>query len=83
MAEANLVNVISVEVEIPAAFEVFNPRALSPAQDIQAGRGKRLVQETRRILRQQRARLRPQVLVEPGLPMRRQIQVAFGTETVQ
>jgi hypothetical protein len=83
MAEADLMNIIPVEVEIAPAFEVFQPRALCPAQDIQAGSGKRLVQETRRILGQQRACLRPQMTIEPGLPVRRQIHVAFGAEAVQ
>ena len=83
MAEANLMNIVAVEVEIPPAFEVFQPRALRPAQDIQAGGGQRLVQETPSILREQRARLRRQVFVKPGLPVWRQIHVAFGLETVE
>jgi hypothetical protein len=83
MTEANLMNVVAVEIEIAPAFEVFQPRALRPAQDVQAGSGKRLVQETRRIFSEQRTRLRTEVTVEPSLSVRGQIHIAFGAEAVE
>ena len=45
VAEADLMNIVAVKIEITPTFRIFNPRAFGGAQDVQAGRGHGLMNE--------------------------------------
>jgi hypothetical protein len=67
MPEADLMHVVTMEVEITPAFDVFNPRALSLRQRVEARCRKALMQEVTRVGFEQRLRPRPDVFGSPDV----------------
>src|SRR5262249_25531591 len=53
MAETHLVHVVPVEIEVAAAFYIFDPRALTGLERVEAGRGERLMEKVVRVFFEQ------------------------------
>ena len=71
MAKADLVDVVAVEIQQAPAVQVFDVRAVARLQNIQAGRGQRLMEEVFGVLVQPAACFCVDVLGGPGLAMGR------------
>ena len=83
MPEADLMHVVAMEVEITPAFDVFNPRALSLRQRVEARCRKALMQEVTRVGFEQRLRPRPDVFGSPDVATRREVHIAFRGEMIE
>ena len=57
VGEADLMDVVPVEVHVPPALEVFDPDPVAGAHGIQAGGGEGLFEEVFFVLREERPRL--------------------------
>lgn len=83
MGEADLVDVIAVEIEDLAALPIGEGGALDVAQDIEAGGGEGLVEEIAGVLLEPVAGVVADMAGAPGLAARGKVEVAFGAEEVE
>ena len=83
ICEAHLVYIIPMEIHVPASFKIFEVDAFRLSQHIQARRGKRLAQKELFVFFKPELGIGAYVLLAPGLPMRRDIQVPFGPHGVK
>ena len=77
VAEAYLMNIVAVKIEIAAALQIVDVGSLAMGKDVQAGSGERLVQETAFIEIEPFACFRTDVIVCPTPPFGREIEVSF------
>jgi len=77
VGEADLMDVVSVEIHVAPSLEVFDPDPVAGAHGVQAGGGEGLVEEVFFVLREERPRLFIQVFLLPLLPARGNIDIAF------
>src|ERR1043166_104421 len=82
MSESNLVHIVAVKVHVTPTLEVFEVYAIATLQHVQTWRGQRLAQKIFGVLLEPVLRLGIHLFVHPVLSVRREIQIAFGLETV-
>jgi len=83
MCKADLMDVVTVEVEITSALDILNPRPLCLGQHVEARRGKGLMQEMATVSFQQRLRLGSDMFGRPRSSLRGKIDIALGAEVIE
>lgn len=76
--KTDLVHAVAVEIQVRAPLQVFDLRAATGTQHIQARRGQRLVQEPAGVLVEAGAGIRIEHVRLPGRTLRRGVDVTFG-----
>ena len=75
--EADLMNVVAVEIEQPPSAQILDGRTSAAAQHIQARRRERLMQKILCVFIEPSLRFRIDVFGGPLAPLRRDVQIAF------
>src|SRR5262245_52259731 len=83
MAEARLMHVVAVKIEIPAALQIFDLSTIATFEDIQAGSRKGLVKEILGVLLQKLPRFAADMSAAPLSTEWRDIDVSFRFELVE
>jgi hypothetical protein len=71
-------HIVPVEIQVLSSLRIDQETTLTRAQNVKAGRRQRLVQKKARVLLEQSARGRIQMLALPRSACHRQVYVAFG-----